>query len=331
MSDVFKVLQVNDPHISDFPPESRRDKFPDVPLNKVEQVLAIAKKYEPDLVMFTGDHFHFKHAERTKYGTTKRYSELVRQMPGFRRTIIGNHDVPYDRPDRWIRQPLAYMIDSGALSFLGGDYELNEETFQKGDLSLRFKGIHYYKGQSADDILSLKKGDEDWLTLVCHMDLFPKEALGYEGYGVVHYEDIGETEADVILNGHIHDDLGVREQQGTKIVNVGNLLRGSIAESDLSRTPKVAMLVYTKESVNVFELPLSVSPPHEVFEVVKNQTRKAREREMKEFVSIFGESERAQGSEIFDPLREMDQMDLDPPVRRLCEEYIDKARAISRS
>jgi len=327
--DHLKVMVVNDPHISDYPPESRRDKFPDTPLGKVEQAVQIALKYKPDVVIFTGDHFHFKYAERTKYSTTRRYAELIKQMPGHRRTLIGNHDVPYDKPDRWVKQPISVLIDSGALSFFGGDYEVNEEVFTKGDLKVRFKGIHYYKGQNEEDLLFIERGDEDWLVSVTHMDLFPLDTLSYDGAGVVHYESVKDGPSDVVINGHIHDDLGIVRMGSTTFVNVGNLLRGSISESDLSRTPKIAFLIFMKDELKTFEIPLEVAPPHEVFQVVKNLTRKNRKKEMESFVKIFG-STSEEGSEEFDYGKVLDAMDLEPEIRIKVDNYIEDAKALAR-
>jgi len=328
--DYFSVLVVNDPHISDYPPESRRDSFPDTPLSKVAQAVAYARKYNPDLTVFTGDHFHFKHAERTKYGTTRKYSELLKQIPGLRRTIIGNHDVPYDKPDRWVRQPLGYLIESGALEFFGGDYELNDEVFEKAGMKIRFWGMHYYKGQGANDLNQIKRGDEDYLVAVTHMDMFPRDTMSYSGAGVVHYEDV-DSPADVILNGHIHDDMGIVQLGSTMFVNPGNLLRGSISESDLTRTPKVTFLIFSKEDgVKAFELKLNVAPAAEVFEVVRKDVRKSREKEMKEFVRIFGETE-GSGS-TFSLESYLSSLEtLDPEVRRVTEEYIERAKATARS
>jgi len=90
--------------------------------------------------------------------------------------------------------------------------------------------------------------------------------------------------------GHWHKDQGVVDVDGTKIVNIGSMTRGSIAQDDVERRPAISLLTFTKTEIKVQVARLRVRPSEEVFDIESHIRAEARASTMDSFVSSVRET-----------------------------------------
>ena len=100
----------------------------------------------------------------------------------------------------------------------------------------------------------IKKGEEDFLVVMCHMLASPTGGSMFEGEDIVRYSDLAGPPADVFCFGHWHKDQGITEIAPKKhIVNVGSLSRGSLSQDDMDRRPCAVVMTFDKNNGITFD------------------------------------------------------------------------------
>lgn len=251
----MKIIVVGDVHLSDVPPVGRVDDYPVSILSKLMEIVDLAKQIEA-VVVFVGDIFHRRRFN--DYKVISALIKLLREVPCY--SIYGNHD--WDPRTQDIKgQPIGVLFSSGALQRLSPE----GTQFASG---LEIKGIDYKRKLDVDQIANLKWTGR-WKVLVVHAMIVPQ---GTSFFGEYWTTDQVKTEADYVLVGHPHWEIGMHRHGHTTFVSNGALAR--IYSSEAERPVQVTVIEFGVDthSGKVHKL-ASVLPPELVFarkvEVVK--------------------------------------------------------------
>jgi len=285
---VIKLLWRTDVHLSDVSPASRKDDWTDSVFAKLDQIKMVAQKLRVQAVLDGGDFFHLKSPSRTTHRLVRQAAEHHADYPCPVYCTPGNHDAVYGNYEYLPQQPLGVLYAAAIFRRL---YDDNEALFEVDGVKVRVVGVPYH-GTTYDleRFAAIKRGDEDWLVCVAHVLASPQGGTMFENEDVLRYSELAAFAPDVFLLGHWHKDQGVQTLNGKKIINIGSLTRGSIAQDDVERKPAISLLTFTKEEVKVQVVRLKVRSADEVFDLDAHVRAEARATTMDAFVSSVRET-----------------------------------------
>lgn len=256
---MLKILTAADLHLSDKPPSNCTDSYNDDLFTMLEEVVSIAKAQAVDAMVFAGDLFHLKQANRTSHRTVMRMADVVQAFSCPVYLIIGNHDIQFDRIDSVHEtQPFGMLLKAGAHLLSG---------WANPDLPLY--GVSWQQDWNGPDTSSafydwINEIDQRWsgeALLVTHAPIYPPgEELPWEN---IPAWTIAEMMGRIgyCYYGHVHSCHGMFETNGVTFCNQGALSRGSLHEDDLKRKPAVTM--WSSGSVGFERVELTTAPPVE--------------------------------------------------------------------
>ena len=329
----------SDAHNSDQPPQSRTDDWTATVLDKLTQVGEVARKVGAVGVLDGGDLFHTKSPSRNSHELVQRVAAVHRGYPCPTWATVGNHDVKHGSLDYLGESPLGVLFETGAVRRL---YDTFEAVFERplvdwsvgggGPIPPPFKvrvvGVPYH-GTTYDmnRLTTITKGDEDYLVVVAHL-LATGDKGGWahcEKEDVLQYGDLVNYDPDLWLFGHSHKDQGVRVLGGKTFVNLGSLTRGSLNQDDIARTPKMAVLRFTKKGIHVEEVPLSFRPAVEVLDIAGKTRAEGRAATMEVFVDNLQKTlAPTEGKSLLDEVREAN---VPEEIRERTLHYLEQAGA----
>lgn len=318
----LRLIWRTDVHLSDRPPQSRRDDWESTIIGKLEQVREIARNMKAVAVLDGGDFFHVKSPVRTPHKLIRRIAELHNTYPCPVYATVGNHDCVYGDIEFLHQQPLGVLFATGVFKQLYNEHEVyfgpgvwngsgegiypynaKEKEWLENDPFqyvtdranrvpvVRVVGLPYH-GTSYDmqRFRWIKKGQEDYLVVVAHLLASNKGGTMYEREDIVSYRDLASHSADVFCFGHWHKNQGIHEiAPGKFVVNIGSLSRGSMAEDDVGRIPACAVLSFGDE-IEITERPLMVRPPKDVFDLAGRARRVEQSKAAEHFVGSLKEA-----------------------------------------
>lgn len=262
-----RFLVINDPHVSDKPPEKRTESYPDDIMRKLKESMEIAQDYAVDFILFTGDLFHRFRGPTIQYREINRLLELLSAAPAPVFAIAGNHDLSYSGVRSVPDMPFGVLVTSRLVTWL------NDVTWGKslaGDRVLLIPRNWEPYIDTVPNIFRLKKHEReaveeaDYAVMVAHASILPPgETRPFPHYDA---DDLPTANLDLLLCGHIHEFLGIHKlKSGCWFANVGALSRDSATKHNLERTPHV-LLVTLDNGVHLEAIPLeSARPAEEVF------------------------------------------------------------------
>lgn len=280
---VMKSLIVNDIHFSMTPPRWRTEDYPKDILAKLDWIGQFIRKYDIGRLVLGGDLFH--RATESEYGISMLANSLLKlSVPIY--TILGNHDIEAGHESSYMWRPIGPLIESGLVHLLG------DEGIIDGDM--RITGCPFsYESHEAYGLRNRLCKIE---VRISHgMILIPGFSLP-KNVNWIRADNINLGEVDVLFNGHMHFYQGVYKDNATgkQVVNVGSLSRGSLAESDITRIPRVVLL-YENGSFEIIDVP--VRPASDVFKMKEAKEAKDQTAEISEFVDRLKEVEVSSESE----------------------------------
>lgn len=318
----LRLVWRTDVHLSDRPPQSRRDDWESSLIGKLEQIRHIAHNMKAMAVLDGGDFFHVKSPVRTPHRLIQRVAELHKTYSCPVYATVGNHDCVYGDIDFLPQQPLGVLFATGVFQRLYNEHEVyfgpgvwdgtgegvypyNRATdaWAAGDPFqyatdrddrvpiVRVVGVPYH-GTSYDmaRLSGIGKGREDYLVVIAHMLASKRGGTMFEREDIVSYDDLAGMAGDLFCFGHWHKNQGVKEiAPGKFVVNVGSLSRGSLAEDDVGRIPTCALLSFG-DRIEIEERELVVQPPRDVFDLAGRQKRIERDQSAEHFVKSLKES-----------------------------------------
>lgn len=267
MSRGLRLVWRTDVHQADRGPRSRTDDWPSVVEDKLIQVGRIAAEVEASAVLDGGDFFHNPIPSRSSHALVRRTAALhAAHYPCQVLSNVGNHDVRFGDMRYLPESPLGVLFSTKVFTPC---HEGEGVALGEGGI-VRVAGVPYkHGGFDRDRLRSLRRGGASHLVVLLHLAAAPRGGQFPDGEEIVSYQEIADLcpEASVFLIGHWHKDQGVARVGNAWVVNCGSVTRGSIAEDDLLRTPKVAVIHVEADSVRVDLRPLQVGAPEAVFDL----------------------------------------------------------------
>jgi exonuclease SbcD len=310
------ILTVGDVHLADRTPASRKDDYKAETFNELRMIARLAAKENASAVLFTGDIFHEKSAKMNSHSLVREAISVFSSFPCPAYSIVGNHDISYNRMETLEKQPLGVLFESGALK------KLTRE--QIGEIEV--VGVDFDENTTYDTLRPKKTHPDGKLLAVCHVYAEPVERDLF-GEPVFGYDKIAESgDVDVYVFGHYHHDQGIVKVGDKHFVNIGSLSRGSLNKENLDRDVKIGKISLDKNGAVVCEaLKLPVKPASEIFDVEKKRQIEEKENEIEQFVASLSKSNLFESlSSLEDTIR---SMELDTPVKKRVEQYLNNRGA----
>lgn len=313
-------------HLADNTPARRTGSWLEDVTAKLEWVGKKSQELEVDLVIDGGDFFDVKSPHRNSHNLVRVASQVHRihyPMPVY--ALVGNHDVKYGNIDYLPEQPLGVLFASGIFKQFGNEEEV---VLEKGGIKVKIVGIPYH-GTSYDweTIRGIggRRGDADYLFVCCHLlarDGKGGEGAMFEGEDIVPYSELEGRGVDGWFFGHWHSDQGITELgDGSVVVNVGSLTRGSLNLDKLDRKPCIVEVVCEKgEKVKYNRHDVPVRDALEAFKIAD----KVEELDVKERLEKLGQEIK----EMFNRVEKSNEQSLIDKVRGMTLSSKVKERAI---
>jgi predicted phosphodiesterase len=247
MPDLAGILFIGDPHLASRPPGFRKDDYPAVILEKLRWSLDYARENRL-LPILLGDLFDYPR-DNANWLLTRLFSLLDGTL-----AISGNHDCKENTLDD--NDTLKVLIAGGAIRLVDGN------NLWTGNINTRpviIGGTSW--GQPLPKCFDSSSclHPSSFVFWVTHHDLrFP----GYEDAARFDCREIPGI--DVIVNGHIHRNLGQVQAGKTLWINPGNIAR--LARSDATRV-HVPSILRADISATHCEL-TRITVPHRPYEEV---------------------------------------------------------------
>lgn len=226
----MKYIVVGDPHIKYTAPVFRKNTYYEELLDKIDQINVLMNKYTATPICL-GDLFN-SYVE--DYFETIAY-DLSSKFNGLWASIIGNHDCK--SIDGNLKGTSFGVLNKANIVLLPDSYFPFMDFF------------HYYKrkeftGKSKNKVAFI------------HDYIMPKGTK--EKF---EYKECFQNDYKVVFCGHYHYPFDV-VVGGTRYINPGSLMRSTITELELNRTPEV--ILFDSDTLEVQHIPLKVKPLQEV-------------------------------------------------------------------
>lgn len=283
MSEI-RFITSSDEHLADQTPGFRKDDYCSAILRKLEWQGEIARKFGPDGLLRGGDFFHTKAANKTTMATMAKVSDIHRHYSCPTYAIAGNHDLSHNDVDTVYRQPLGVLAKSEVFQ------PLRDEEFISGSLKVRVIGLSYTPGLTHDGLrnaVNKNEGDGYVIAVVHALAAFaPNERIqSFFGETIFDYRDlVFDGCPDVYVFGHYHKDQGIQEHHGIQFVNLGAISRGALTFENLSRRPKISLIVCNSQGISIEEMEVPCGDPADVFDLERKQQLEKERRDLDEFI-----------------------------------------------
>ncbi len=247
------VLFIGDPHLEGRQPGFRKDDYPQVILEKIDWCLSYAQSHAL-LPAFLGDIF-----DKPRDNPTWMLGRLIDMLSAVEAIgIYGNHDCA--DPELGDNDSLMLLFKAGSIRRVSAGEpwrgNMQGRPVVIGGSSYRepFPGRERRENRPSADVSADVFGV--WLA---HHDVI---APGYEEQGRVKPRELPGV--DLVVNGHIHRELGEVRAGRTRWVTPGNISRRSRSDAAREHVPAVLRL-----DVRAGDYELSrITVPHAPFEDV---------------------------------------------------------------
>lgn len=293
------ITGITDSHWSNKRPASRTDEdWIGTQSRKLDDFFRISAELQAQALVHGGDLFNQPHGKLIDRVVDQWLMEKFRQAPAPWFTIPGNHDMFGHKVDSLKSHPYGCLEKAGLIaSVMWPNY-----TLVGSDPIVLVTGKEFQSDGSVSWLESLRDEETliDWKKDVFREYGVPVFALalchgfwgptsGYQfGEPVTSYSEIIGTGIDVILTGHDHACKGINQIEDDDcyrwVIEPGALLRGTIAEKDIGREPK--MVIMNFESGGHHDIRLE-SIPHEAPELVFNFDNQKKEKKRQEVENMF--------------------------------------------
>lgn len=261
------ILIINDVHIADRPPLGRIEGYTDQIMAKLEECRQLAREQGCDVTLWTGDFFHNKRPSFVSHALMQRLLDLLREWPGRKYIVVGNHDMSEAGMASLPRQPLGVLLRAGVLELLPED----GVTIEVGGRKVYLEASHYADTMEPEHYALQGRGaaakGADVRIKVVHGAIMPPGAD--PPFEHINADKI-PARADYCFYGHIHDVHGTYAVDACTYVNFGSV--GRVARTGENRKRAVSVALYDPVADVVKRHVLkSVLPAAEVFIAVETE------------------------------------------------------------
>jgi len=262
----MNYIVFTDSHLRASAPKWRKDKWPEVILGKLVEILNIMEERNCPNCICLGD---FYDKPDVSYGLVNRImNEFVYSLPYGSKFhyILGQHDIYGYNEDTYSRS---------AISMLGLDTRTHLlDPTEPSDIC---------GWSSNSNILdNIRTKFRDWEDNICtivlcvHAMVVPKPVP----WEHILIDDIGIEGPKFLLCGDYHPGFPITEHNGMKVINPGALARLSISDAD--RQPQVAYI--DTDTGEAEYIPISCVPAEEVFDIDKAKEEKDNKVQVEAFL-----------------------------------------------
>ena len=301
---------IGDLHINDINPRSRIDDFSSTILNKLEEVFEKARSNNIEAIFFLGDIFHKPSGLSTKY--INKVIETFQKSPCDCYTIIGNHDIPFNKINEVDNTSLGILFKSKALIHLD-EYKV----LGNNKVLVAVKGFDYN-----NDISGIDK--ENDYPSICLSHSYGEDV----SFGVVDKPEYFKwsTECkkpyDYYILGHDHSYHPNKKIYDNSIIyRLGALSRITSTPSDTERKIQILELTVTEEELKFEPVEIQYIKSEECFSSQSlNKTTVIKDIDFNESLEdILENLNFSVQSSIFDII---DSMELDDDIIQTLETYL---------
>lgn len=325
----IKLLVIGDVHLCDHSPGRRREGYKEHIFAKLEECVQIAKENEVTHVLFLGDIFHLKAANRVSHRLVQETGQLFRQFGVEVLILVGNHDITDGTLDSLEKQPL------GVFRFIPNVTLLETEPYEL-DEDITTYPVPGTSGVTIDDFAIEGTNKRD--IMVVHQSIVPELSKENEILHDILFDAKAvaeQTNINIVLYGHQHRHDGmyqIEREDGSKAVfsNLGSICRLTIGEEDVLKVPRVLILDIADDenrTVSPKEFKLtSVRPPDEVYLLEDHAEEKDRSKDIEDIIKKLNTTEVSAFS-IEGVIRDVEQKrDIDEPVKQAALGLLENVR-----
>lgn len=316
----FRAININDPHFASNSPPAFKTSYLEHLENNLDQVLKKAVEWNVDCLIWGGDMFHLKDPRNNTHALVARVVERLTRAETegnlVNLGIGGNHDYKFGNLETGLSgSPLAVLLAAGRMRLL----DENEFVFETNDTTVRIAGGSYHHGQ-AQHVRDKKKQGAEHLVVAGHFWLGTQtgEFFGEALYG---FDFFKESEADIIIVGHHHEDKGVMEVDGKLFVSQGSISITGAHPHDLKRRPAACLIEITGKDRKTVLLRPKMKPIEELLDLERHAEIKKEKADVEEFITHLQDSE----IEAADPAEVLKGMETAAEVKTRAMEYITQA------
>jgi len=298
-----KFLIAGDWHFRGTNPAARLDNYTEAITGKIHQVYALAREYDVQAIIQTGDIFD---GPATAWGTVADLADILKAAPCPILTIPGNHDIWAGNQESKRRTPFGFLARMKLLQ------DLTEEPYKQEAGSRHSIYITGY-GFTVDTDTEAGRGQFEpsprlphpflWSETSIHIvhSMLLQESPYFEMRHTL-IRDV-QTTAKVIISGHDHTGLGVFcREDGVLFINPGALCRLTAHPAEMRRQVQVALLT-VEDGGRIYAklIPLDVKPGSEVLSRDHLEAAAERQERINKFLSLLtaeGESKFLEAREI---------------------------------
>ena len=270
-----KFLYLQDFHIKGKNPEYRIDNYYQSMLEKLDEVLSIAKLHKVDFIIDGGDLLNGETIANTIVDDILDRAELC-NIPWH--LLYGNHSMLHGHIENSKTTSLAHMIRRSKImnhltSIKDKKFQIDSKEFSYGvEEDIKKDGlIHKCKNKTS--------------IMVCHALITLKPFHPSVSHVVA--KDI-KTNYDIIFVAHYHQGWGIKEINKTQFINISCI--GRMKKDEMNIIPKVAILDTETKKIDVIELK-SAKPYKEVFNLELIEKKKNTDNNLDVFVKSLENTE----------------------------------------
>ena len=243
------ALFVGDVHLKGSSPESRSDDYPKTILNKLDYISDICVNNNVSHIFFLGDLFDTVQIGFAYFSECfSKFVELSSKFSVY--TIIGNHDIRYDRLDSIDSCPLGILIKTNVIKLLS--------------TPLRLNNVMIYGYSWNEEIEECKITSEH---SVCLLHKFYQS--GFNEIPITQEDCINKKYSSYIL-GHDHRPYETIHLNSCSIYRPGSLSRNSGDTYNRIRIPRVLLLDTENLKYKYIEISNALKPEN-IFRTQKQQ------------------------------------------------------------
>lgn len=315
---LFRAVFMTDPHFTDINPPAFKTEveYIDVLEESVRSAYRYAEKQQADLLLWGGDLFHRKSARQNSHSLVARMIRLFREAPCPTVGIFGNHDLLYGQLEKGMPgQPCEVLRESGAYHLLDD----GDAIVDCGDHEVRVAGSSYHHAQAAP-VRDKIKHTSKWLISIGHF-WFGNQSGEFFGEPIYGPDYLGQSEVDLYLIGHHHDDQGIQHIGGKIYASAGSISRTGGHKQDRERRPAAVFIETTAEKLDAQVLRPKAPKVEEIMDLVTMEAIKKESEELDRLTSALESAETTAS----DPKAILDQLGAPAEVRQKARDYLEKA------
>jgi len=269
-----RTLIVGDLHAADKTPVGRVDNYLSSFLDKMGQVVDIAKTSNVDSIVFLGDIFHKKRPNHVSHFLVNLLQRLFSELPVEPIVLVGNHDIPLKTKG----------VDWYPVGSLTGVHLVDScDCFVVGDFFYMFYPGHIdYSEELLLEFISSCSIPKDKVSVLFVHNSISEVHLPFY---YVKPQSLRFLDVDFVVFGHIHSRYGPKKVGKPVFFNPGALMRVSRSAADLALQPAVAVLDSSGDGLNAFTvLDLVVEESYSVFDMDSLDAEKVLLQERSRFI-----------------------------------------------